>query len=71
MHLNGWFGHLDTWLLLGSAWVGLGALVALAFGIIARVGKGKEQGKMKRGDYFEHRNWLDPMNNQTERRGGK
>jgi hypothetical protein len=42
MHFNGWFGNLSAWLLLGSAWVGLGALTALALGLIARVGKGKE-----------------------------
>ena len=43
MHLNGWFGHWQTWILLGSAWLGLGALMALAFGLIARVGAWRER----------------------------
>lgn len=38
MILNGWFGNSSTWLLLITAWLSLGALFALALGLIARVG---------------------------------
>ena len=42
MHFNGLFGHLETWLLLGAVWLGVGALMALALGLIARVGAWRE-----------------------------
>jgi len=45
MHLNSLFGHWYTWALLMGAWVEIGALAALAFGVIARVGKGEDEGK--------------------------
>lgn len=31
-----WFGHWQSWVLLAAAWLALGALTALAFGLIAR-----------------------------------
>ena len=40
MHLL--FGHWQTWMLLLAAWLSLGALTALAFGLIARVGAWRE-----------------------------
>lgn len=43
MHLNGLFGHWHTWALLGAVWVALGALTALAVGLIARVGAWRER----------------------------
>jgi hypothetical protein len=43
MHLNGWFGHLETWLLLAGAWLALGAIMDLALGLIARVGAWRER----------------------------
>lgn len=33
-----WFGHWQAWILLVLAWLALGALSALALGLIARVG---------------------------------
>lgn len=42
MNLNDLFGHWQTWLMLLAVWVSLGALTAIAFGLIARVGKGRE-----------------------------
>lgn len=35
-----WLGHYHAWLLLGSVWIALGLLSALALGLVARVGKG-------------------------------
>lgn len=43
MNLNELFGHWQTWLKLLAVWVSLGALNAIAFGLIARVGKGRER----------------------------
>lgn len=37
------FGDWQTWLLLAVAWLALGALANIAFGLIARVGKGRER----------------------------
>lgn len=38
MHLNGYFGHWQTWALIAGAWV-IGSLVAsLLMGVIARMG---------------------------------
>jgi len=34
------FGHWQTWLLLAGVWFGLMIMTALAFCVIARVGKG-------------------------------
>lgn len=45
MIINGLFGHWQTWVLLAAAWIGLGALTAIAFGIIARMGEGEEGGE--------------------------
>lgn len=42
LHLNGYLGNLDTWLLLIAAWLSLGALMGLALGLIARVGQWEE-----------------------------
>lgn len=39
------FGHLSTWLLIGIAWITLSLIASLAVGLLARVGKGKEEGK--------------------------
>ena len=36
------FGHLSAWLLIGLSWLTLSLIASLAFGLIARVGKGKE-----------------------------
>jgi len=36
-------GHLSTWLLIGLTWLILSLIASLAFGLIARMGKGKEQ----------------------------
>jgi len=47
MFLNGLFGNLETWLLLGAAWLALGALMALLLGLIARVGAWRERGDGK------------------------
>lgn len=43
MHLNGLFGDWRTWLMLLAVWLSLGALASIAFGLIARVGKGRER----------------------------
>jgi len=43
MHFNGLFGHLETWLLLGAVRLGMGAIMALALGLIARVGAWRER----------------------------
>jgi len=43
MHLNGYFGDWQVWALLACAWVGLGALTALAVGLIARVDAWRER----------------------------
>lgn len=43
IHLNGFFGDWRTWALIAGAWLSLGALAVLAFGLIARVGKGRER----------------------------
>jgi hypothetical protein len=45
MMLNGWFGHLDTWLLLAVGWVGIGIVVALLVGVLARIGGGERRGR--------------------------
>lgn len=37
------FGHWQTWAMLLAAWLALGALTAIAFSLIARVGKGRER----------------------------
>lgn len=37
------FGHWGTWALLGSVWVGLGALTVLTLSLIARVGAWRER----------------------------
>jgi len=37
-----WFGRLETWLLLGSAWIAIAVLSALAFGVVAKVGRGRD-----------------------------
>lgn len=42
MILNGYLGNGHTWLLLVAVWLGFGALTALAFGLIARMGGGGE-----------------------------
>mgnify|MGYP001420548517 FL=1 len=47
MHLNGLFGHLETWVLLIVVWLSVGALMALALGLIARVGAWKERRGVK------------------------
>ena len=41
--LQVWFGHWQSWLLILTAWGGLGLLTALALGVIARVGTGRRQ----------------------------
>lgn len=33
-----WFGSLSPWLMVAGVWIGLGALMALVLGLIARVG---------------------------------
>lgn len=43
MHLPGFFGDWRTWALIILAWFSLGALASIAFGLIARVGKGRER----------------------------
>lgn len=43
MDLNGFFGRWFTWALILTAWLALGALTALAFGLIARVGARRER----------------------------
>lgn len=43
MHLNGWFGHWQTWLMFTGAWFSLMVLFALALGLIARVGAWREK----------------------------
>jgi len=42
MHSLTLFGHWHIWALLGSAWLALGLLSALAFGVIAKVGRGRK-----------------------------
>jgi flagellar biosynthesis protein FliR len=39
------FGHLSTWLLIGLAWITLSLIASIAFGLIARVGGGEDEGK--------------------------
>lgn len=39
------FGHWQTWVLLGAVWLALGALAAIAFGLIARIGGGEDEGR--------------------------
>lgn len=43
MPINGTFGHWQTWLLLAAAWLSLGALFAVALGLVARVGAWRER----------------------------
>lgn len=43
MHINGLFGHWQTWALLAGAWLSLGTLMALVFGLIARIGAWRER----------------------------
>lgn len=42
-----WLGRWHAWVLLMAAWLSLGALSALALGLIARVGgrRGRREGK--------------------------
>lgn len=37
------FGDWHTWVLIGKVWLGLGVVTAITFGLIARVGKGRER----------------------------
>lgn len=43
MILNGLVGHWQTWLLIAGAWVGIGLVYALLFGLLARVGAWRER----------------------------
>ena len=44
IHLNGLFGHWQTWALLAGAWLGIAMLVSVVFGTIDRVGAWRERG---------------------------
>jgi len=40
MEMNGWFGNLSIWLMLGAAWVAIAIVTGTVFAVIARVGRG-------------------------------
>ena len=45
MILNGYFGNVSTWLLLGVGWLILSIITSLIFGLIARYDGRKGEGK--------------------------
>lgn len=45
MHINGFFGHLSTWLLIAGGWIIISIVSSIAFGLIARMGGGERRGR--------------------------